>query len=93
LGTRAAAIVADFIVLAVTWYKTIGIVREAHLLGIRMPIGEILFRDGELSSANDQLKLGANDVAFAIVPTERVGSLFFLWVQQNSSLCGLSLIM
>jgi hypothetical protein len=58
-----------------------------------MPIGEVLFRDGELSSANDQLKLGANDVTFVIIPAERVGSLFFLWVQHNSRLCGLSLIM
>jgi hypothetical protein len=57
LGTRVAAIIADIIVLAVTWYKTIGIVKEAHLLGIGMPIGEILFRDGQFSSTNDQLKL------------------------------------
>jgi hypothetical protein len=88
-----AAIIADLIVLAVTWYKTVGIVREAHLLGIRMPIGEVLFRDGELSSANNQLKFGANDIIFAIIRVERVGSLFFLWVQQNLRLCGLSLIM
>jgi hypothetical protein len=78
LGTRAAAIIADLIVLVVTWYKTAGIVREAHLLGIRMPIGEIMFRDGEWSSTNDQLKLGANDVIFPTISTKRVGSLFFL---------------
>jgi hypothetical protein len=57
-----AAIIADLIVLAVTWYKTVGIVREACLLGIEMRIGEILFRDGELSSANDQFKLEANEL-------------------------------
>jgi hypothetical protein len=57
VGTRTAAIVADLIVLAVTWYKTVRIVKEAHLMGIRVPIGEILFRDGEFSSAHESLKL------------------------------------
>jgi hypothetical protein len=73
-----AAIVADLIVLAIIWYKTAGIVREAHLLGVRMSIAEILFRDGKLSSKNGQLELGANDIIFVILPTERIGSLFFL---------------
>jgi hypothetical protein len=57
-----AAIIADIIVLAITWYKTVGIVREAHLLGMRMRIGETLFRDGEFSSASDQFKLEANEL-------------------------------
>jgi hypothetical protein len=88
-----AVIIADLIVLAVTWYKTVGIIREAHLHGIRIPIGKILFRDGEFSSANDQLKLGVKDVIYGIIPMEHLGSLFFLWVQQNSRLRGFSLIM
>jgi hypothetical protein len=60
-----AAIIADLIVLAVTWYKTVGIVREAHLLGIRMRIGEVLFRDGKLSSVNDQFELEANELVYS----------------------------
>jgi hypothetical protein len=89
LGTRIAAIIADLIVLAVTWYKTVSIVREAHLLGIRVAIGEILFRDGELSSNNYQWKLEANRGIFVMNSTKRVGSLFFLWVHQNSRLYSL----
>jgi hypothetical protein len=46
LSTRIAVIIADLIVLAVTWYKAAWTVREARRLGIEAPVGEILLRDG-----------------------------------------------
>jgi hypothetical protein len=46
LCTRITAIFADLIVLGVTWYKAIGTVREAYRVGIKVPISEILLRDG-----------------------------------------------
>lgn len=78
LSTRIAVIVADLLVLAVTWYKTAGTVRQAHRLGIRAPLWEIMLRDGELSVLNEQLKLRTNGIIWRIVPTERKGTLFFL---------------
>ena len=46
LATRISVIVADLVVLAVTWHKAVGTVREAYRLGIRVPISEVLLRDG-----------------------------------------------
>jgi hypothetical protein len=70
LGTRISVIVADLIVLAVTCYKAIGIVRQAYLAGMRVPISEILLRDGKLQTVNDHVKHGTN-----MTP---IGTLFFL---------------
>lgn len=47
IATRVTAIIADIIVLAVTWRKTVGIVRRASRLEIRAPLSEVLIRDGE----------------------------------------------
>jgi hypothetical protein len=60
------AIIADLVVLAVTWYKTMRIVKDAHLLGIKVPIGEMLFRDGELSIADDYLKHEAKNTVLLL---------------------------
>ena len=46
LVTRMSVIVADVVVLAITWYKAARTVLEARSLGIRVPISEILLRDG-----------------------------------------------
>lgn len=63
LSTRIAVIVADLIVLAVTWYKAAGTVIEAYRLGIRVPVSEILLRDGLFSVFNGWSKLRANDAS------------------------------
>lgn len=47
LGTRLPVIFADMIVLAVTWIKALGTVRDARRLNIRVPLSEVLVRDGE----------------------------------------------
>jgi hypothetical protein len=41
-----AAIIADLIVLTITWHKVVKAVRETHLLGKKVPIGQLLLRDG-----------------------------------------------
>ena len=46
LGSRLAVITADVIVLAATWHKTLGTVREAKRLQIQMPLSTVLIRDG-----------------------------------------------
>ncbi|KAI0684057.1 hypothetical protein BC835DRAFT_1294107, partial [Cytidiella melzeri] len=48
LSTRGCVILADVIVLVVTWIKTFGTVREASRLKIKVPLSEIMIRDGEL---------------------------------------------
>lgn len=46
LLTRLSLIVADIIVLIVTWIKTFSLFKEASRLGIHMGISETLLRDG-----------------------------------------------
>ncbi|KAI0685094.1 hypothetical protein BC835DRAFT_1421587 [Cytidiella melzeri] len=46
--TRGSIILADVIVLVVTWVKTVGTVREASRINIKVPLSEILLRDGTL---------------------------------------------
>jgi hypothetical protein len=58
-------------VLAVTWYKTVGIVREAYRLGTRVPIGEIVLRDGKLSVFCELPKDRAHRFASFIIPKIR----------------------
>lgn len=48
--TRSAVIAADVIVLLVTWQKTFGIIRQSKHLKERMPLTEVLLRDGEIIS-------------------------------------------
>ncbi len=48
--TRSAVIAADVIVLLVTWQKTFGIIRQSKQLKERMPLSEVLLRDGEMVS-------------------------------------------
>jgi hypothetical protein len=57
LCTRITAIFADLIVLGVTWYKAIGTVREAYRVGIKVPISEILLRDGQFSALDSSVNL------------------------------------
>ena len=47
LSTRIALIIADVIVLAVTWRKAASTVREASRINVRVPLSEVLIRDGE----------------------------------------------
>ena len=47
LGTCAAFIIGDTLVLLVTWFKTAQLYREVHHLGIKAPLATLLFRDGE----------------------------------------------
>ncbi|KAI0084405.1 hypothetical protein BDY19DRAFT_909879 [Irpex rosettiformis] len=42
------SILADLIVLVVTWMKTAGTVRKASYLNIKVPLSELLIRDGTL---------------------------------------------
>ncbi|KAI0701032.1 hypothetical protein BC835DRAFT_1265519, partial [Cytidiella melzeri] len=46
-GARGSLILADVIVLVVTWIKTIWTVREGSRLKIKVPLSEILIRDGK----------------------------------------------
>ncbi|KAI0804530.1 hypothetical protein BC629DRAFT_1590792 [Irpex lacteus] len=46
LRTRIAATIADIIVLVITWRKAIGTLKHARYIGIRVPLSEILIRDG-----------------------------------------------
>lgn len=46
LSTRLAVIVADVIVLAVTWYKTFNTVKRASSIGLSVKISETLLQDG-----------------------------------------------
>ena len=61
LGTRLAVILADVIVLATTWHKTMGTVRQAAHHRIQIPLSVILIRDGTFS----------NDTLTAVWPTSR----------------------
>ena len=47
LGTQIAVVAADVIVLAVSWRKALGTVREAARLNIKTPLSMVLIRDGE----------------------------------------------
>ena len=47
LSTRIALIIADVIVLAVTWRKAASTVKEASRINVRVPLSEVLIRDGE----------------------------------------------
>ena len=47
LGPQIAVVAADVIVLAVSWRKALGTVREASRLNIKTPLSMVLIRDGE----------------------------------------------
>lgn len=47
LSTRIALIIADIIVLAITWKRTASTVREASRINVRVPLSEVLIRDGK----------------------------------------------
>ncbi|KAI0687826.1 hypothetical protein BC835DRAFT_1419660 [Cytidiella melzeri] len=47
-STRGCVILADVIVLVVTWIKAIGVVRAASRLDLKVPLSEILIRDGTI---------------------------------------------
>lgn len=51
LSTRLAVIVADIIVLAVTWLNTFATVKQASSAGIRVSISQAILRDGKCSIA------------------------------------------
>ncbi|KAI0704975.1 hypothetical protein BC835DRAFT_1261773 [Cytidiella melzeri] len=54
ISTRGCVILADVIVLVVTWMKANGTVREALRFRIEVPLSKILIRDGKsLSCAHD----------------------------------------
>lgn len=46
LGTRLAIIIADVLVLILTWRKTFTTQRDASRVGIRTPLSKLLLRDG-----------------------------------------------
>lgn len=47
LACRISLIVADVMVLGATWMKAMKTVREARRLKMRVPLSEVLIRDGE----------------------------------------------
>lgn len=47
LAGRISLIIADAIVLGVTWMKTARTTRQARRMKIRVPLNEVLLRDGE----------------------------------------------
>ena len=47
LAARISVIVADLIILTVTWHKAAGTARKAHRFGAETPILGILLRDGQ----------------------------------------------
>ena len=47
LAMRAAVIVANTLVLILTWMKTFRIQREALRLNMRLPLSTLLLRDGK----------------------------------------------
>lgn len=53
LGTRLAVVLADVIVLAVTWINAFGTVREARRAKIKVPLSQVLIRDGRLITCLD----------------------------------------
>ncbi|KAI0769533.1 hypothetical protein BC629DRAFT_1442216 [Irpex lacteus] len=46
LGTRVAVVVSNVLVLAVTWFKTAELYKEARQLKIKAPLATLLLRDG-----------------------------------------------
>lgn len=47
LASRVSIIMADSIVLGVTWMRAAGTVREARRLRLQVTLSEVLLRDGE----------------------------------------------
>ena len=47
MTTRVAVIIADVLVLLVTWSKTAQLYRESRRLGIKAPLATLMIRDGE----------------------------------------------
>ncbi|KAI0685329.1 hypothetical protein BC835DRAFT_1290468 [Cytidiella melzeri] len=58
ISTRGCVILADVIVLVVTWTKAFGTVREASRLKIKVPLSEILIRDGNVRRVGGSSSLG-----------------------------------
>ena len=52
LTIRALALVADALVLILTWAKTFGIRNAAREAGIEAGIGTLVMRDGECASTS-----------------------------------------
>lgn len=50
VATRLAVIVADALVIVLTWIKTWGTYREALRHGFSVPLASLLLRDGALFS-------------------------------------------
>ncbi|EMD40159.1 hypothetical protein CERSUDRAFT_92653 [Gelatoporia subvermispora B] len=46
ISSRLCAVVADLLVLAMTWIKTYVIIRDARICGVKMPLAEAMIRDG-----------------------------------------------
>ncbi|KAI0685328.1 hypothetical protein BC835DRAFT_1421349 [Cytidiella melzeri] len=74
LSTRGSVVLADVIVLAVTLNNTMGTLRIASRLLIRVPVSEILLRDGALFFL---ALLGTNTVVLLsnVLPTSKVSGL------------------
>lgn len=69
---RISVIAGDVLALSVTWWKTLGIVREATRLKIKVPLGMVLIREGECSAHYSAYYL----LFFDVTPT--VGTLLSL---------------
>ncbi|KAI0809228.1 hypothetical protein BC629DRAFT_1103434 [Irpex lacteus] len=48
VSTRVAVVLADVLVLLVTWSKTAHLYKEARRLDVKAPLATLLFRDGTL---------------------------------------------
>ena len=54
LVTRIPLIVADVLVICLTWIKTWNQVREGRRLGMRIPLSTCILRDGEGNVARSE---------------------------------------
>ncbi len=46
LVTRVSVIVGDVLLIAVTWFKTARLYKDARKLNVKAPLATLLFRDG-----------------------------------------------
>ncbi|OCH84034.1 hypothetical protein OBBRIDRAFT_742282, partial [Obba rivulosa] len=80
--TRAALIVADVLILAITWSKTYAIRKEAARNNVSTPLATMLLRDGECSILNAISK--SLKMRFVLI-----GTLYFLCAIYERSACQL----
>ncbi len=79
LATRLAVVLADILVLVLTWMKTFGTRREASRIHIEVPMITLLIRDGMFSCGLLLYSLSTSDTRDHILHVR----LPFSWPQNN----------